>query len=327
MQGGTAGARCSWRRRVRWRLELLGWQALAACLWQLGHRRTLALGAAVGRLLPRISPRRLHVATTDLRRVFGDRKTAAEIDAIARRSLATLGATMAELLWLRRATRVDVAALVEVDQKARRALEEAAAHGRGVILIAIHFGRWELMFLGVNVTGHRFGLVTRPLENPYLDAYLSMIRCRFGNSVVHTGNARSMHTALANGETLLISIDHRSEGRRAAIVDFLGQTTALNSGIARLARRHDARLLPIHPLTLPDGRLRITLGPTLEHRAADTVEAITQRAANVFGDVIREHPEYWMWSHRRLWGQAPPSEPPDAQHAVEVAAVSGGAGA
>src|SRR5690348_1045174 len=189
---------------MRWRLELLGWQALAACLWWLGHRRALALGETVGRLLPRVAPRRLRVATTDLRRVFGDQKTAAEIDAIARQSLATLGATMAEMLWLRRATRAQVDALVEVDEDARRALAEGVTRGQGVILVAIHFGRWELMFLGVNVTGHRFGLVTRPLDNPYLDAYLSTIRCRFGNAILHTGNARSMHATLGRGEILLI---------------------------------------------------------------------------------------------------------------------------
>jgi len=301
----TACGAPSRMRRVRWRLQLLGYQMLAAFLWRCGHAQALRLGEMVGRLIPCVAPRRLRIATNDLRRVFGNTKSAGEIEAIARASLRTLGGNMAELLWLRRARPQHIAALAELGDGARRRLDEAVARGRGTILIGIHFGRWELMFLGFNLSGRRFALVTRPLANPYLDAYLAEIRCRLGNTVVHTLNKQGMHEVLTAAETLLISMDHRGEPRRAATVNFLGQQTALTTGIARFALRYRATLLPIYPIPLPGGRLRIEIGPLLEYAPTGDlrrdVDWITQRSADVLGALIREHPQYWMWSHKRLW--------------------------
>ncbi len=304
LQVSSRRAGLSWLRRLRWRIELLGWQTLAALLWQLGHQRALRLGEMVGRLLPWVSRRRLRIAKRDLRRVFGETKTEAEIENMARQCLTTLGATLAELLWLRRATRADVDALVEFDDGARLALEQAAACGRGAILVGIHFGRWELMFLGINLSGQQFTLVARPLANPYLDTYVNRIRCKFGNSIAYIADMRSMHEALARRDTLLIAMDHHSE-QQGATVNFLGQATRLKTGVARLALRHEASLLPVYALPLARGRLRITIGPILEYTTSDNgerdIQRLTQRSADVLGAVIREHPQYWMWSHKRLW--------------------------
>jgi KDO2-lipid IV(A) lauroyltransferase len=212
---------------------------------------------------------------------------------------------MAELLWLGRAGRADIEALVELDEGSRRRWMEATARGRGVILVGIHFGRWELMFLGANLGGQSFALVTRPLANPYLDEYLARIRSRLGNSVLHVGNTRSMHARLARGDALLISMDHLSHKRSGSVFDFLGQPTRLTTGIARLAVRHQASLLPIYALPGREGRLRIEIGSLLEFTASGDrrrdVERITQQSADVLGALIREHPHYWMWSHKRLW--------------------------
>src|SRR5260370_19418893 len=55
-------------------------------------------------------------------------------------------------------------------------LEEASARGKGVVLISAHFGGWEVGGLALTALVENVRIVTRPLDNEYLEAEMALTR-------------------------------------------------------------------------------------------------------------------------------------------------------
>jgi KDO2-lipid IV(A) lauroyltransferase len=302
---GTAAADLPWRQRLVFLPGGLAARLVGALIAALPRRAMLALGTGLGGLAYRLMRARRRIALDNLRAVFGDSKSPAEIECIARESFRNVGASLVELLWLGGASPEEIERLVEFDAASRLAIEEAHARGRGVVVIPIHFGRWELMGLAYNRLGHTVTFIAKALSNPYVDAYLNAIRCRGGNRVLHMGRAgREIIRVLRSGGAIAALIDQKLSLRRGGIlVDFLGRPAATTPGIAKLAIRHGAALLPIYCLPLPDGRCRVVAGPIVEYelsgdRGADVCH-VTRLCLAASEAVIRKHPEYWTWGHKR----------------------------
>jgi KDO2-lipid IV(A) lauroyltransferase len=74
-----------------------------------------------------------------------------------------------------------------------------------------------------------------------------------------------------------------------------------------------AALVPGFCYPLPDGRYRAEYAEPVDidrYRDMDrdaAIAAITQELARVQENYIREHPECWLWMHRR-WRTRPPEE-------------------
>ena len=47
--------------------------------------------------------------------------------------------------------------------------QQAAARGKGVLIVTGHLGCWELSSLYHSIAGHPMAMVIRKLDNPYLD--------------------------------------------------------------------------------------------------------------------------------------------------------------
>ncbi|HEY2894215.1 MAG TPA: lysophospholipid acyltransferase family protein [Pirellulales bacterium] len=190
----------------------------------------------------------------------------------------------------------------------------AQAHGRGVLVLTGHLGAWELSGFYHSLMGHRMGVVIRRLDNRLLDEYVNSIRCLHGNRMLHKDDfARGLLHAMRAGETVAILMDTNMTPPQGVFVRFFGITACTASGLARVALKTGAAVLPGFLLWEPPERKYVLhFGPELEFTqsadpAADILAA-TQQCNDVLEAWIRRYPDQWLWIHRR-WKTRPPGEP------------------
>lgn len=192
--------------------------------------------------------------------------------------------------------------------------EAARARGRGVLILTGHLGAWELSSFYHSLMGHPMGMVIRRLDNRLLDTWVNRIRCMHGNHVLHKDDfARGLVTAMRQGGTVGILMDTNITPPQGVFVRFFGVGACTASGLARVALRTGAAVLPGFLLWEPGaGRYVLHFGPRIEYepcgdREADVL-ALTQRCNDQLEAWIRRYPDQWLWIHRR-WKTRPPGEP------------------
>ena len=190
----------------------------------------------------------------------------------------------------------------------------AQARGKGVLIITGHLGAWELSSFYHSLMGHPMGMVIRRLDNRRLDEYVNGIRCLHGNYVVHKDDfGRGLLKAMHAGGTVGILMDTNMTPPQGEFVRFFGIEACTGTGLAHIARKTGAAVLPGFMLWEPgERRYVLRFGPEVEiprteNVAADILEG-TQRCTSVLESWIRRYPDQWLWIHRR-WKTRPAGEP------------------
>jgi len=193
--------------------------------------------------------------------------------------------------------------------------EQALRAGRGVLFLTAHLGNWELSAFAHALFGHPMHVMVRPLDNPWLDALLERRRTLSGNQTIRKQDSvRAIVRALRNNDAVGILADQNAAGADGVFVDFFGRKARATSGLVRIALRTGAAVLPGFALWSPErGRHVLRFYPPIEMVSTGDLErdviANTQRCQDAIAEVIRRHPDQWLWIHRR-WKTRPPGEPP-----------------
>jgi Kdo2-lipid IVA lauroyltransferase/acyltransferase len=155
----------------------------------------------------------------------------------------------------------------------------------------------------------------RPMDNPYLDHLIEQYRTMHGNKTVAKDDfVRGLLAAMKAGETVGILMDTNMTPPQGVFVNFFGIPACTASGLARIALRTDAAVVP--GFTIWDkalGKYRLRFDPALElirsgDQEADIV-ANTQLFTKMIEDYVRKYPDQWLWVHRR-WKTRPEGAPP-----------------
>src|SRR5664279_2696680 len=121
----------------------------------------------------------------------------------------------------------------------------AQARGKGVLVITGHLGAWELSSFYHSMMGYPMGMVIRRLDNRRLDAFVNGIRCLHGNYVLHKDDfGRGLLTAMRSGGTVGILMDTNMTPPQGAFVKFFGVEACTATGLAHVARKTGAAVLP-----------------------------------------------------------------------------------
>ncbi len=90
---------------------------------------------------------------------------------------------------------------------------------------------------------------------------------------------------------------------RGVDVTFFGRRTKANPLLARLARHFDCPIHGTRVVRLPDHRFRVDLSeeirPARDAEGKVDIAGTMQIITTVIESWIREHPEQWLWLHRR----------------------------
>jgi len=270
----------------------------------IGITLGLAVYAVHGRLR-RVGLRNLALAFPQMRQ--------SEHRRLLRGEFISLGRQLAEVCLFPGYTRENISRIVVYDGFEN--FERAYARGKGVLFLTAHLGAWELSAFAHSLQGHPLSIVMRSLDNPYIDTLLQNYRTMHGNRTVDKDDfVRGLLSAMRKGETVGILMDTNMTPPQGVFVDFFGIPACTASGLARIALRTDAAVVP--GFTVWDDKLRkyiLRFDPAVElirsqDNEADIV-ANTAKFTKVIEDFIRRYPDQWLWVHRR-WKTRPPGQPP-----------------
>jgi KDO2-lipid IV(A) lauroyltransferase len=238
-------------------------------------------------------------------------KTRRERARILRGVFTSLGRQLAEVCLFPKYTLENVGKVVVYDGFEN--FERALARGKGVLFLTAHLGAWELSAFTHSLYGHPLHIVMRPLDNVYLDRLMRRYRTMHGNSTVDKDDfVRGLLSAMKAGETVGILMDTNMTPPQGVFADFFGIPACAASGLARIALRTDAAVVPgftVWDPVLRKYRLRFDAALKLIRTGNDDADVLANTAlfTKVIEEYVRKYPDQWLWVHRR-WKTRPAGE-------------------
>jgi KDO2-lipid IV(A) lauroyltransferase len=296
---------------LRHRAEFAAVWLLVKGLGALPRGLARAAGAAVGALCYRWLGRLREVGRSNLALAF-PKWDLQQRDQVLRGVYRSLGWQLAEFCLMPHYTLAQANEFIECVGLERYLA--ARKRGKGVLVLTGHLGAWELSSFYHSLAGYPMGLVIRRLDNPLVDAFVNRIRCLHGDRVIHKDDfARGLISAMRAGETVGILMDTNMTPPQGIFVPFFGLEACTAAGMARVALKTDASVLPgcllwndkLDKYVLEFGEpLDLVRSGDLDADIAANTAAFTMAIERV----IRRAPEQWLWLHRR-WKTRPPGEP------------------
>lgn len=166
-----------------------------------------------------------------------------------------------------------------------------------------HTGNWEILPIASAVYGLNITALFRPPNNKYMaERVLSARTTSMGHLVPSKAGASwALAKVMDEGGKVGMLVDqHFFKGIE---INFLGRQTLANPLLSKLVRQYDCDVYPARCIRLPEGRFRIELEapldiPKKENGSLDT-DQLTQDVNDVVARWITEHPEQWLWLHKR----------------------------
>jgi KDO2-lipid IV(A) lauroyltransferase len=230
-----------------------------------------------------------------------------EIESILRGVWDNLGRFAAEFAHLDRIKTYDPAAPgpfdVEYSQDTFNRFHALRLDGKPALLFTAHLANWELS--AQVATAYKLDTVVlyrRPNLGAAADA-VARIRAGSMGTLMATGLDApvKLADALLAGRHVAMLVDQYAVN--GVDVTFFGQRTRANPLIARLARQVECPIHGARIVRLSGGRFRIDLTEAISPvRGADgriDVAGTMQAITTLIEGWIREHPEQWLWVHRR----------------------------
>ena len=269
-----------------------------------------AVGVAMARIVNVVHKKLRRVGMRNLEIAFPEMREA-ERRAILKRVFDGMGRQLAEFALLPRITKENIPEVAVHD-----GLENflgAQKRGKGVLLLTGHFGAWELGSFAHSLYGYPIKIVVRDLDNPRINNLVKRYRTLYGNSTFDNREfARTLISSMRAGDTVGILMDTNMTPPQGVFVDFFGVPAATASGMARVALKTDAAVVPA--FTLWDAKLGkycIRFEPMLELVRSGDAEADAVANTALFTKAleacVRAHPDQWIWVHRR-WKTRPVGE-------------------
>jgi KDO2-lipid IV(A) lauroyltransferase len=175
--------------------------------------------------------------------------------------------------------------------------------GKPALIFASHLGNWELPALAATAFGLNSLALYRPPAIPQLRKRILETRSSRMGLLVPTslGAPTVVADELARGIHAGMLVDQYNS--RGVDVTFFGRRTKANPLIARLAHHVDCPIHGTRVVRLPGNRFRVDLSEAIEKPrdaqgeidVAGTMQVIT----SIIEGWVREHPEQWLWLHRR----------------------------
>jgi KDO2-lipid IV(A) lauroyltransferase len=280
-------------------------------LGALPRRVTRGFAASVTSLLFSLQPKLQKTAEFNLRLAFPDWTDAQRKD-VTRKMVRNLGWMAAEFARLPRLRKENIENVVILE--GHENFLEGQRRGKGVLYLTGHIGAWELSSFAHALYGFPLHYMARPLDNKHLDALVNQYRCASGNlPIFKNESARVMLKILKDSGTVGILADQNTLPAEGVFVDFFGKSACTTTGLARVALHTGAAVVPGYAYwdeTVQKYRLRFE--PLVELiQTGDTERDVfenTQKFSKVIEQIIRKHPDQWVWVHKR-WKTRPKGEP------------------
>jgi len=297
-------------KRIKY--QLLYWfiRAMIALANALPRRLWLAFCGWLGSVAYRVMPKYRDLAIYHLGLAFAREKSTREILHMSKQVFRKMRKTSGDIL---RSSRImDLADLNQVlTVEGYEHYEEAVAKGKGVIFLACHLGAFDIQVTYMALRGLKPNIIGTPLKDERLNEMLFSYRNAFGAVAIERGkDTLRLLKALMKGGTVAILIDQDTKVK-SRFVEFFGMQAATPVGAAILAMKTGAAVVPTYIHVGDDGIQHMHILPEIPLVLTGDEEqdmiANTQNYSRSIERAVRQHPEQWVWIHKR-WKTRPGQE-------------------
>jgi Kdo2-lipid IVA lauroyltransferase/acyltransferase len=278
---------------------------IRAVKWFDRKRTANFAGAAVRKLGPLFKEHRL--GRENLRAAFPE-KSDAEIERILTGVWDNLGRMAVEFAHLDEFSLqgfgIQTADVVTYAPETLARYHDIVRSAQPTIIFAAHLANWELSGLVAKLVGLKSAVLYRRPNNDAVSETVVKLRAPLMGELVPTTLdapvklARLLQSGVHVG---MLADQHYSRG---VAVTFFGRQCLANPLVALLARQTECPIHGIRLVRLPDGNSfwgELT-EPIATARGADgriDIQGTTQAITTMIEGWVREHPEQWLWLHRR----------------------------
>ncbi|MEW6170938.1 MAG: ELM1/GtrOC1 family putative glycosyltransferase [Candidatus Omnitrophota bacterium] len=267
---------------------------------------TLWFGRFLGSVAYFFDTKRKRIAYSNLKLAFASNKTPQELKKILKKTYQNLGQNIIEVLRLPKVNEKYVDKFIEFDSL--KNINQALKNKKGVILLATHFGSWEMYFVSGPLKGYPLRILARDQKNKYLADLLDFWRKSKGCQVLYRGVAtREIIRALKSSQIVGMVMDQggKTEG---IFSSFFGKRVMTPTGAIRFALDLNASILPAYVRRKNGPYHKITIMPevTLDRTGNKELDLVTnlEKLNRIAEDYISKYPEEYFWFHKR-WKYSP----------------------
>jgi KDO2-lipid IV(A) lauroyltransferase len=192
---------------------------------------------------------------------------------------------------------------IETSPRSLELFEQLRLDGKPALIFASHLGNWELPAVAAVAHGLDTAVLFRRPNIASADRVVQELRAvKMGTLVAAGGTAPfKLAQALQDGKHVAMLIDqHYSNG---VDVTFFGRKAKANPMLARLLRQIECPIHGARIVRLPGNRFRAELSeevaPVRDANGRIDIQGTMQAVTSVVEGWVREHPEQWLWLHRR----------------------------
>lgn len=186
----------------------------------------------------------------------------------------------------------------------RRPLVSALLDQRPLVLVAGHFGNFELGGFLCGVLGAPTYTVARTLDNPFLDRFINGFRQRTGQFILSKdGSSDMVESALAQGQNLTLLGDQYA-GDKGIWVEFMGRPASCHKALALLTLSSGAPMVVVASRrTTGPLQFAVDFGGAADPQnlpdELQSVRGLTEWYNQKIADQALGYPDQYWWVHKR----------------------------
>ena len=276
----------------------------------LSDKAAVKVGLAIGFLLRRIFKFRYEIIYSQIKRSLGEGKSEADLQALIKKIYRHLGLTVIEILRLPGISEEEIRNKVKFHGD--EYVDEGYRDGKGVLALCGHIGNWELMGIAwaKHYSDRSINSLAKQMKTRSGNLLLKLFRGDNGvNTIAKSNSIKEILKRLRNNEAVAFVLDQNTATKEGVFVDFFGKPACTMPALSVIAERTGAAILPMyiyrdddlihhHVVVYP----RIELERKYDNAQENTVHN-TERFTKILENMIRDHPDQWLWIHKRWRSQ------------------------
>ena len=199
----------------------------------------------------------------------------------------------------------------------REHAEAALAKGKGALMLAGHFGSWELSLAAGTPHRYNIGIVFKEIKGALGQYAIDRVRGAHGVLGIPRRNSifQILRQLRKNGMIGFV-LDQNVTADEGVFVEFFGRQACTMPGLAVIAQRTGAPVVPVVFYRDPDlRRHHIEFLPEVPWAEVpgdpdETLRLNTARYTKILEEFVRRRPDQWMWLHKRWKTQPSPGAKP-----------------
>ncbi len=262
----------------------------------------LGLGRFLGTLAYYLDFRHRPLVYTNLKIAFAETRTPHQLRQISKKCFQSFGQNVIELLRLPLLNKGLFKEYVNIEGKEH--VDAALAKGKGVILLAMHFGSWELASLSSAMLGHPYRVIVKPQTRfSRLGELLNSYRECNGSVLIERGlGMREFIKGLKNNEVIGMVVDQG--GKDGTLVPLFNRQASMSVGAVRTALKMGVPVCFAAIMREDGPRHRLIIEPPLKMEDTGDLDrdipANLTKVAQRMEHYIREYPHEYMWFYK-IW--------------------------